>query len=92
MIRTVFKDNLTAAGFEQYALQKANDIFREHDQLIVTGGTGLYIKAFVSGFDTMPAVPDETREIVRLLYRLKDWMAFVNHWKKKIRFFQHQTT
>lgn len=63
------KDNLTAAGFEQYALQKANEIFREHDQLIVTGGTGLYIKAFVSGFDTMPAVPDETREIVRLLYQ-----------------------
>jgi len=63
------KDNLTAAGFEQYALQKANDVFREHDQLIVTGGTGLYIKAFVSGFDVMPAVPDETREIVRLLYQ-----------------------
>jgi tRNA dimethylallyltransferase len=61
-------DNLTAAAFEQYALQKAGDIFREHDILIVTGGTGLYLKAFTSGFDAMPPVSAETRDLVRAVY------------------------
>ena len=58
------QENLTAAAFEQYALQKAGDIFREHDKLIVTGGTGLYLKAFTSGFDAMPPVSEETRDLV----------------------------
>ena len=62
------QDQLTAASFEQYALQKADDIFREHDKLIVTGGTGLYLKAFTSGFDAMPPVSPETRDIVRAVY------------------------
>jgi tRNA dimethylallyltransferase len=61
-------DNLTAAAYEQYALKKASDIFKEHDQLIVSGGTGLYLKAFTSGFDTMPEVPAETRDLVRTVY------------------------
>jgi tRNA dimethylallyltransferase len=61
-------DKLTAAAFEQYALQKAGDIFREQDELIVTGGTGLYLKAFATGFDAMPDVTAETRDIVRTIY------------------------
>jgi tRNA dimethylallyltransferase len=64
-------ENLTAAGFEQYAIQKAAEIFKDHDQLIVTGGTGLYLKAFISGFDAMPAVPAQTRENVQALYRVQ---------------------
>lgn len=58
-------ENHHAAAFEEYALQAAGFIFREHDQLIVTGGTGLYLKAFTSGFDAMPAVPAAIREAVR---------------------------
>jgi tRNA dimethylallyltransferase len=61
-------ENLHAAAFEQYALKKAGDIFREHDQLIVSGGTGLYLKAFTSGFDVMPEVSSETRDLVRSVY------------------------
>lgn len=58
-------ENLNAAAFETYALQAAESIFRKHDQLIVTGGTGLYLKAFASGFDAMPAIPATIRESVR---------------------------
>lgn len=58
-------ENLHAAAFEEYALLAAESIFREHDQLIVTGGTGLYLKAFASGFDAMPAIPATIREAVR---------------------------
>jgi tRNA dimethylallyltransferase len=65
------QDQLTAASFEQYALQKAAEIFREQDKLIVTGGTGLYLKAFISGFDAMPPVSGETRDLVRAIYLSK---------------------
>jgi tRNA dimethylallyltransferase len=58
-------ENIHAAAFEEYALQAAESIFRGHDQLIVTGGTGLYLKAFTSGFDAMPAIPEAIREAVR---------------------------
>lgn len=62
-------DDLNAAAFENYALEKASEIFSTHDQLIVTGGTGLYLKAFSSGFDPMPEVAEQTRAAVRDLYQ-----------------------
>ncbi len=52
-------DNVNAGTFEQYALQKVNDLFQTHDFIIMTGGTGLYIKAFYEGMDEIPDVPDE---------------------------------
>lgn len=55
-------EEVTAALFEQYALQKANELFRDHDTIVMTGGTGLYIKAFCEGMDSIPAVPKEVRE------------------------------
>jgi len=61
--------SLNAAGFERFALSIAAEIFQLHDQLIVTGGTGLYMKAFVSGFDQMPVIPAEIRESVRAIFQ-----------------------
>lgn len=37
---------MTAAGFEAYALDRIEKIFAEHDVAVMVGGTGLYIKAF----------------------------------------------
>lgn len=56
------QDEVTAAGFEQYALQKATELFQEHDTVIMVGGTGLYIKAFCEGLDMIPAVDPAIRE------------------------------
>jgi tRNA dimethylallyltransferase len=59
-------DEINAGSFEQYALQKADEIFKGRDLLVMTGGTGLYIKAFCEGMDDIPEVPVSTREeIVR---------------------------
>ena len=55
-------DNVSAGTFEQYALQKGNELFQTHDRIIVTGGTGLYVKAFCEGLDEIPNVPSNTRE------------------------------
>ncbi len=65
------QDEITAAGFEQYALQKATELFQEHDTVIMVGGTGLYIKAFCEGLDMIPAVDPAIREQIVSNYNNK---------------------
>ena len=49
-------------------MQKAKELFQRHDQIIVTGGTGLYVKAFCEGLDEIPGVPNDTREKIIFNY------------------------
>lgn len=61
---------VTADTFEQYALQKAEEIFRKNNTLVMVGGTGLYIKAFCEGMDEVPEAPEEIRnDIVEHYYQ-----------------------
>lgn len=62
------KEEVNAAMYEQLALQYAADIFTRNPVAIVTGGTGLYIKAFLEGMDEMPAIPPAIRTAVREQY------------------------
>jgi tRNA dimethylallyltransferase len=55
-------DDLNAAAYEQYALGIAGKIFETQDNLVMIGGTGLYIQAFCEGMDAIPEVPTEIRE------------------------------
>lgn len=69
-------EELNAGIFEQYALEKVNELFQTHDVVIMTGGTGLYIKAFCEGMDEIPDVPDAIRKKIILKYKEKglDWL------------------
>ena len=55
-------ENINAAFFEKYALQKVNGIFKNHDIVIMVGGTGLYIKAFCEGLDEIPSIDESIRK------------------------------
>lgn len=55
------QEEVTAAAFEQYALQKVQELFQQHDTVVMAGGTGLYIKAFCEGLDEIPEVQPEIR-------------------------------
>jgi len=70
------KEEVTAAGFEDYALNKAADLFKEHDEVVMVGGTGLYIKAFCEGLDQVPEVPATVREEIINSYKEKglNWL------------------
>lgn len=58
-------EEVTAVGFEQYALEKIELLFKEHDEVVLVGGTGLYIKAFEEGLDLIPEINvNIRREIV----------------------------
>jgi tRNA dimethylallyltransferase len=65
------KDEVTAAGFEQYALEKVNELFKKHDVVVMVGGTGLYIKAFCEGLDEIPAIDPLIREKIIKVYEEK---------------------
>ena len=50
-----------AAKFGEEALNLIHKLFEQHDFIVVCGGSGLYIKALLEGFDDIPEVPDEVR-------------------------------
>jgi len=62
-------EKINAVSFEKYALEKLEQIFAQKDIAIVTGGTGLYIKALTEGMDEIPFVPQEVHEDVVHSYK-----------------------
>ena len=64
-------EDLTAADYETYALNSSAQLFQEKNELILVGGTGLYIKAFASGLDPIPEVAPAIRQQVIGLYAEK---------------------
>ncbi len=57
-------DEVNAKVFEEYSLQKVNDIFKNSDVAVMVGGTGLYIKAFCEGMDDVPVIETAIRESI----------------------------
>ena len=53
---------VNAQVFENYALAKADELFKTHHSAVMVGGTGLYIKAFCEGLDLIPAIDPAIRE------------------------------
>lgn len=64
-------EEVNAAMYEQLALGYADEIFSRQPFAIVTGGTGLYIRAFLEGMDQMPTIPEEVRQSLRDEYEQK---------------------
>lgn len=77
------QEEVTAAAFEQYALQKTNELFEQHDIVVLVGGTGLYIKAFCEGLDLIPDVPAEIRKGIISNYESKGMKWLQDEVKKK---------
>jgi tRNA dimethylallyltransferase len=69
-------DNVNAAVFEQYALQKVNEIFRNNDVAVLVGGTGLYINAFCNGIDEVPVIDPMIRKEILASYEKEglEWL------------------
>lgn len=57
----------SAGRYEAESMELIEDLFRVYDTLILTGGSGLYIKAVCQGFDTLPdAVPEIRDDLNRI--------------------------
>ena len=62
-------DSFTAFDFEREALAVLDKLFQSHEFVICVGGTGLYLKALLHGFDPVPDVSSET--VAQLEQQLK---------------------
>ena len=77
------KDEMTAADFEKFALQKVSELFITKDVVIMVGGTGLYIKAFCEGLDEIPEVNPELRIMINAQFKAKGMEWLQNEIKQK---------
>ncbi len=55
-------DYYNASTYEQQALAKLNSLFKQHDMIFMTGGSGMYIEAVCTGIDEMPDIDPQLRE------------------------------
>src|SRR5271165_5721970 len=55
-------ENFTAGDYEREALQLLRELYKSHDEVILTGGSGLFIKAVCEGFDAFPDIKPGIRE------------------------------
>lgn len=63
-------DDINAAWYETYALNLLDHLFKQYDIVVITGGTGLYIKALIEGLDFIPAIDSRVRENIIKNYEL----------------------
>ena len=62
------EDYYSAAQYEQDALAVLQEEFRQHDTLVMTGGSMMYIDAVCQGIDDIPTVDIETRQLLKQRY------------------------
>jgi tRNA dimethylallyltransferase len=62
-------DAFSVGDFEQAALPLLDSIFRQHDTAIITGGSGLYLKAVYEGLDRFPDISAATKQAVETAER-----------------------
>lgn len=65
-----------AGAYGKDALALIHSLFKKYDTLVLCGGSGLYIKAVLEGFDEMPEIPPGIRDQIITEYKLKglEWL------------------
>ena len=63
------EDKYDVADYERDALQLLDELFKTHDAVVMTGGSGLFIDAVCNGIDAMPDIKPEIRQKVENLLK-----------------------
>jgi len=61
----------SAGAYEQDVLSLLEELFAERDAVILTGGSGLYVRAVLEGMDEMPATDPAVREQLTRQYEVQ---------------------
>ena len=56
------KENYNIGRFEEDSIKKISSLFKIYDNLILVGGSGLYVDAICNGLDNIPQTPQEIRD------------------------------
>ncbi len=69
-------EDYDAGQYGREAIALIDELLKKYDSVVMTGGSGLYIKAALEGFDEMPKVPDGMREKITEEYQAKglEWL------------------
>ncbi len=63
--------DFNAGQYEREAYTLLQSLFKTHDHVVMVGGSGLYIKAVIDGFDEIPEVPEVIRTSIEKQYSEK---------------------
>ncbi len=55
------KDFFSVGDYEKEVINLLKELFKSHDQVVLVGGSGLFINAVCNGFDELPVASEETR-------------------------------
>ena len=61
-------DDYDVAAYEQDVMALLKKLFLEHDQVVLTGGSGLFIDAVCKGIDAMPDIDMSIRQRVESIF------------------------
>jgi tRNA dimethylallyltransferase len=77
------QETFNAANFGIQASKLLEELFHHHEYVVVCGGSGLYIKGLLEGFDEMPQVQNGVREKIIHAYQQKG-LAWLQDQVKKL--------
>ncbi len=63
-----YTEHISAADFARYTESLLGELFHHHETIIVSGGTGLYLKAWIEGLSPIPDISTSIRSEVDELY------------------------
>lgn len=72
------EDRYDVADYENDVLALLKKLFINHDSVVLTGGSGLFIDAVCKGLDSIPDISEETRNKVNKLYEEGGLLALQN--------------
>ena len=72
------EDKYDVADYEQDVLSLLKQLFVNHDAVVLTGGSGLFIDAVCKGLDSIPDISEEVRNKVDELYKKGGLIALQN--------------
>ncbi|WP_036679100.1 tRNA (adenosine(37)-N6)-dimethylallyltransferase MiaA [Daejeonella oryzae] len=64
-------ENYTVGDYEKEAIKLLQKLFLTHNQVILVGGSGLFINAVCNGFDDLPQVSEEIRSHINNVFSQK---------------------
>ncbi len=74
-------ETVNAGKFTAIADAVIAELSKSKEYIIVTGGTGLYIKSLIEGLDNIPHIPEDFRKNIKAEFILKGLNEFVSELK-----------
>jgi tRNA dimethylallyltransferase len=75
------KDSFSVGDFEKEVIKLLEKLFKTLDQVVMVGGSGLFINAICNGFDDLPVAAEETRAGLNKLLEEKG----IGHLQEKLK-------